>query len=166
MKGVFLCSLALLIPKTVLDLNRSPTVFKKIPTCGTADFKFRFSVLYLSFVVGFYVFRPPLTATDCHKEKRLPTGNRNDRKPLKSARDNDFIYFELRLNGVMKNEKWCRGAELNCRHADFQSAALPTELPRQIQLGPFSYIAFSSRRQNEIFEKNSKCLIRVFRPRP
>ena len=25
---------------------------------------------------------------------------------------------------------WCRGAELNRRHADFQSAALPTELPR------------------------------------
>ena len=25
---------------------------------------------------------------------------------------------------------WCRGTESNCRHADFQSAALPTELPR------------------------------------
>ena len=25
-------------------------------------------------------------------------------------------------------KKW-RGTELNCRHADFQSAALPTELP-------------------------------------
>ena len=25
---------------------------------------------------------------------------------------------------------WCRGAELNCRHRDFQSRALPTELPR------------------------------------
>ena len=30
-------------------------------------------------------------------------------------------------------EKWCPGAESNHRHADFQSAALPTELP-----GPFS----------------------------
>ena len=27
---------------------------------------------------------------------------------------------------------WCRGAELNRRHADFQSAALPTELPRHV----------------------------------
>ena len=27
-------------------------------------------------------------------------------------------------------EGWCRGAELNCRHRDFQSRALPTELPR------------------------------------
>ena len=25
---------------------------------------------------------------------------------------------------------WCRGPELNWGHADFQSAALPTELPR------------------------------------
>ena len=26
--------------------------------------------------------------------------------------------------------KWCRGTELNCPHGDFQSPALPTELPR------------------------------------
>ena len=26
---------------------------------------------------------------------------------------------------------WCRGTELNCRHGDFQSPALPTELPKQ-----------------------------------
>ncbi len=26
-------------------------------------------------------------------------------------------------------KKWCSGADLNHRHADFQSAALPTELP-------------------------------------
>ena len=25
---------------------------------------------------------------------------------------------------------WCRGTESNCRHGDFQSPALPTELPR------------------------------------
>ena len=27
--------------------------------------------------------------------------------------------------------KWCPGADSNHRHADFQSAALPTELPGQ-----------------------------------
>ena len=27
-------------------------------------------------------------------------------------------------------KEWCRGAESNCRHHDFQSCALPTELPR------------------------------------
>ena len=30
--------------------------------------------------------------------------------------------------------KWCLGAESNHRHADFQSAALPTELPRRLAL--------------------------------
>ena len=30
--------------------------------------------------------------------------------------------------------KWCRRAELNCRHVDFQSTALPTELPRRIKV--------------------------------
>ena len=32
----------------------------------------------------------------------------------------------------MKLGKWCPGADLNHRHADFQSAALPTELPGRI----------------------------------
>src|ERR1700733_4081508 len=31
---------------------------------------------------------------------------------------------------------WCPGAELNHRHADFQSAALPTELPGQTAENP------------------------------
>jgi hypothetical protein len=28
-----------------------------------------------------------------------------------------------------REKEWCPGADLNHRHADFQSAALPTELP-------------------------------------
>jgi hypothetical protein len=31
-------------------------------------------------------------------------------------------------------EKWCLGAELNHRHVDFQSTALPTELPRHLAI--------------------------------
>ena len=31
--------------------------------------------------------------------------------------------------GVTIQNQWCPGTELNRRHADFQSAALPTELP-------------------------------------
>ena len=31
------------------------------------------------------------------------------------------------------NLEWWPGAESNCRHADFQSAALPTELPGHIE---------------------------------
>jgi hypothetical protein len=30
---------------------------------------------------------------------------------------------------IFKRENWCPGAELNHRHRDFQSRALPTELP-------------------------------------
>src|SRR6201992_2292204 len=30
-----------------------------------------------------------------------------------------------------ESRKWCLGADSNHRHADFQSAALPTELPRR-----------------------------------
>jgi hypothetical protein len=31
---------------------------------------------------------------------------------------------------VESGQRWCRGPESNWGHADFQSAALPTELPR------------------------------------
>ena len=31
---------------------------------------------------------------------------------------------------VAIKSKWCRGTESNCPHGDFQSPALPTELPR------------------------------------
>src|SRR6266513_249462 len=34
------------------------------------------------------------------------------------------------LGRVVSIEKWWRGTESNCRHYDFQSYALPTELPR------------------------------------
>ncbi len=36
----------------------------------------------------------------------------------------------LALAGLCGIFRWCRGTELNCRHGDFQSPALPTELPR------------------------------------
>ena len=32
----------------------------------------------------------------------------------------------------LESDEWCLRPESNWRHADFQSAALPTELPRQI----------------------------------
>src|SRR5260221_13370010 len=32
-----------------------------------------------------------------------------------------------------RTDRWCPGAELNHRHRDFQSRALPTELPGQTQ---------------------------------
>ena len=35
---------------------------------------------------------------------------------------------------ICRGFDWCRGTELNRRHADFQSAALPTELPRHFSM--------------------------------
>ena len=34
---------------------------------------------------------------------------------------------------------WCRGAESNCGHQPFQGCALPTELPRHINLPETEY---------------------------
>ena len=34
-----------------------------------------------------------------------------------------------------RSDRWCRGTELNRRHRDFQSRALPTELPRHALCG-------------------------------
>ena len=44
---------------------------------------------------------------------------------------NDSLETTLEINVLtcVIPETWCPGADLNHRHADFQSAALPTELP-------------------------------------
>ena len=52
------------------------------------------------------------------------------------AAEQDFGRKHMdRMRGVIDSaappRSWCRGPELNWRHADFQSAALPTELPRR-----------------------------------
>ena len=39
--------------------------------------------------------------------------------------------MKYRVNEVTIFYKWWLGAESNCRHEDFQSTALPTELPSQ-----------------------------------
>src|SRR5689334_9018676 len=44
-----------------------------------------------------------------------------------SSRKRDDTDSKTRCGG-----EWCPGADLNHRHADFQSAALPTELPGPI----------------------------------
>ena len=41
----------------------------------------------------------------------------------------NILWFKLEFNNYLK---WCPGADLNHRHKDFQSSALPTELPGRI----------------------------------
>ena len=47
-------------------------------------------------------------------------GFKRNQAPTENPQVPDFI-----------NLTWCRGTESNCRHGDFQSPALPTELPRR-----------------------------------
>ena len=49
----------------------------------------------------------------------LGKGSKEFERPAKKRKENR-----------KKQGKWCLGPESNQRHADFQSAALPTELPR------------------------------------
>ena len=56
---------------------------------------------------------------------------------------NETMEFNNVIRGVAR--KWCPGAESNHRHADFQSTALPTELP-----GHQTYIW--SREEGELIE--------------
>ena len=64
---------------------------------------------------------------------RLPHGltslypERTERRGrcLKNQKEKGFSCLAEALNS------WCRGRELNSRHGDFQSPALPTELPRR-----------------------------------
>ncbi len=51
---------------------------------------------------------------------------------------------------------WCRGTELNCRHGDFQSPALPTELPRLNGRPLLWKSAGFGKSKNEIFQ-NTGC---------
>jgi hypothetical protein len=56
---------------------------------------------------------------------------RRDSNPRPSPWQGDALplsHFRIKLT------KWCRGPELNWGHLDFQSSALPTELPRQGEL--------------------------------
>ncbi len=39
---------------------------------------------------------------------------------------------------------WCRGTELNCPHGDFQSPALPTELPRREKSNYANFMCLAS----------------------
>lgn len=61
---------------------------------------------------------------------RSPCRFRTDRAQKQKTRPEGRVF--------LATERWCPGADSNHRHADFQSTALPTELPGQIRLSsPF-----------------------------
>ena len=55
----------------------------------------------------------------------------NKERAVDEARTRDLHLGKVALYQLSYYRIKCRGAESNHRHADFQSAALPTELPRQ-----------------------------------
>jgi hypothetical protein len=60
--------------------------------------------------------------------------------------------------------EWCLGADSNHRHADFQSAALPTELPRP---GCAACVARGGRRGGRVYTGGRKpCPAALVSPRP
>src|SRR5439155_22601907 len=46
------------------------------------------------------------------------------------SREGELAWLAIR-SSPKASEGWWRGTESNCRHYDFQSYALPTELPRR-----------------------------------
>ena len=44
------------------------------------------------------------------------------------------LLCQLSYTSILKKFTWCLGAESNHRHRDFQSLALPTELPRHTSI--------------------------------
>ena len=48
--------------------------------------------------------------------------------------DKSFKFLWPQLKLIMQESQWCREPELNRRHEDFQSSALPPELSRHTKL--------------------------------
>ena len=58
------------------------------------------------------------------------------KRAVDEARTRDLHLGKVALYQLSYYRIKCRGAESNHRHADFQSAALPTELPRHMYGDP------------------------------
>ena len=81
-----------------------------------------------------------------------------DRQPARRGHKNGHRARGFQKEkGLKTAEKWCPGADLNHRHADFQSAALPPELPGH------SHFWGWTRDRFEVNSSTAKALIEEFR---
>ena len=67
----------------------------------------------------------------CTPDQDAPSAVNPDNTPKPSA-----VPAGRQRKNSKKRGKWCLGPESNQRHADFQSAALPTELPGLTEQAP------------------------------
>ena len=76
--------------------------------------------------------RPRSVSSLTTREVSRSASGRQKADPLSDfgTRDDDKARCGATEHGAVQGFSWWRGAELNCRHHDFQSCALPTELPR------------------------------------
>ena len=65
----------------------------------------------------------------------LPLGHGTEKiGAVDETRTRDLHLGKVALYQLSYYRKWCLGAESNHRHCDFQSHALPTELPRHMAM--------------------------------
>ena len=69
--------------------------------------------------------KDPLFVPPCHSV--ATNGGRGAQTTPEGSRNEKPVALEFRKG--RRPKEWWAGAELNCRHRDFQSRALPTELP-------------------------------------
>src|SRR4029079_4789243 len=74
--------------------------------------------------------RPWTRATASRVLEQGVWSGRRDSNPRPSPWQGDALPTEPLPLGTLHLERWCRGPGSNWRHRDFQSRALPTELPR------------------------------------
>ena len=65
--------------------------------------------------------RPAYPVTE--QSQMVKNGHKNARDYTRMG-----VYYNLVTELILKEKKWCPKVDLNHRHTDFQSVALPTEL--------------------------------------
>jgi hypothetical protein len=61
-----------------------------------------------------------------------PCAGAGERIRTADLRITSALLYQLSYTSSNREERWCRPAESNCGHTDFQSVALPTELGRHV----------------------------------
>ena len=75
------------------------------------------------------IFRIPSKIPSLRAGCQCASGDARGRRTIQEPTFSVIFGMSLDAAGCSKKNKWCPGTESNRRHCDFQSHALPTELP-------------------------------------